>query len=326
VLRWAPVSAISVLLPVRDAGPFLAPALATLWRQTLRDFEVIAVDDGSTDGSGERLDRAAAAEPRLSVIHTPRAGLPAALNTALAHARAPVVARHDADDLSHRDRFARQLDHLAAHPGTAAVGCRLRLFPSANVTDGMRRWARWHNALDTHEQMAREALIDSPLAHGTAMIRRAWLSRLGGWRELGWPEDLDLWLRMLARGARLGKCGATLYAWRQHAASATRRDPRYSPARFADLRIDALRRGFLARSRAVTLVGVGRTLEEWSSRLAALGIRVRAVEAARPRPDVVRGLAARLVLVFGAVPARSRWRRALLASGLVELRDFVFVA
>lgn len=63
LLRSAPMPVLSVLLPVRDAGPYLAPALASLWRQTFRDFEVIAVDDGSTDGSGERLERAAALEP-----------------------------------------------------------------------------------------------------------------------------------------------------------------------------------------------------------------------------------------------------------------------
>ena len=326
MLRLAPVPAISVLLPVRNAGPYLAAALASMWRQTFRDFEVIAVDDGSSDGSGERLERAAVAEPRLRVIHTPPAGLPAALNTALQHARAPVIARHDGDDLSHRERFARQLAHLAGHPRTAAVGCRLRLFPTASITDGMRRWARWHNALHTHEAMACEALIDSPLAHGTAMIRRTWLARVGGWRDRGWPEDLDLWLRMLARGARIEKCEATLYAWRQHAESATRRDPRYAPARFAELRMDALRSGFLARGRAVTLVGVGRTLREWEGRIAATDIRVRAIEAGRPRPDVIRSLRPRAVMVFGAAPARARWREALLARGLVELRDFVFVA
>jgi glycosyltransferase involved in cell wall biosynthesis len=320
------VPALSVLLPVHNAGAYLAPALASLWRQTARDFEVIAVDDGSTDGSGARLERAARIEPRLLVLHTTALGLPAALNAALARARAPLVARHDADDLSHRDRFARQLEHMAGHRDVAAVGARIRLFPSAQVAGGMRRWALWHNALLTHDAMAREALIDSPLCHGTAMIRRSWLERIGGWRDLGWPEDVDLWLRMLARGARLAKCDATLYAWRQHPASATRSDPRYAPARFAELRGEALRTGFLARRRAATLVGVGRTLAEWRTRLAATGIRVHAIEAARPGREVMRALEPPAVFVFGAAPARTRWRIALEASSLLELRDFVFIA
>ena len=321
-----PAPALSVLLPVRNAGAYLAPALASLWRQTFRDFEVIAVDDGSTDGSGERLEQATLAEPRLRVIHTPHAGLPAALNRALSHARGSLIARHDADDLSHRERFARQMERLGRHRDVAALGCRLRLFPLAHVGDGMRRWARWHNALLTHDAMAREALIDSPLAHGTAMIRRAWLERDGGWRDRGWPEDLDLWLRLLACGARFAKCDATLYAWRQHPASATRRDPRYAPGRFADLRLDALRRGFLARRRTVTLVGVGRSLSEWESRLAASGMRVSALVAGRPRPEVIAAIRSSAVLVFGALPARVRWREALVRNGRTELRDFVFVA
>src|SRR5689334_24261365 len=102
--------ALSVLLPVRDAGPYLTASLASLWRQSFRDFEVVAVDDGSRDGSGERLERAARREPRLRVIRQDARGLPAALNRALAAARAPLLARHDADDLSHGDRKSTRLN------------------------------------------------------------------------------------------------------------------------------------------------------------------------------------------------------------------------
>src|SRR5262249_61305957 len=113
---------VSVLLPVRDAAPWLASSLASLARQTLADHEVIAIDDGSRDGSGDILELAARADPRLVVRHTPPRGLPAALGLALSLARAPWVARQDADDLSHRMRLALREEWLAGHPRVGGPG------------------------------------------------------------------------------------------------------------------------------------------------------------------------------------------------------------
>ena len=261
----------------------------------------------------------------MRVLTTPARGLPAALETARAAATGEFLARHDADDLSHRRRLELQLDHLARHPDVDVVGTRLRLFPSAHALQGMRRWARWHNALLSHEAMARDVLVDSPLAHGTALFRRAALDQVGGWRDRGWAEDLDLWVRMLERGLRLGKCPERLYAWRQHPASATRADARYAAGRFRALKLDALARGVLRGRRRATLVGVGTSAAGWATSLRAIDVRAELVEAGRPGPRAPR-LEPPIVLVFGAQPARERWRAALLASGSSEGRDFVFVA
>ncbi len=317
--------AISVLLPVHDAGPYLAASLASLWRQTFPDFEVVAVDDGSSDGSGEALERAARREPRLRVVRRPHAGLPAALNLALARARGRLIARHDADDLSHRRRFELQHAHLATHAAVGVLGSRVRVFPASSAWVGMRRWVAWHNTLLTHQAMAREVLVDSPLAHGTAMIRRRALERVGGWAERDWPEDVDLWLRLLDQGVRFAKLPATLYSWRQHAASATRRHARYTQARFDALRIHELRRGLLARAHAVSVIGVGRGLKRWCQLLDREGYRVRRVAAGRPPSGPLAALETPAVLVFGAPPARERWREALVAHGWEEGRSFVFL-
>ncbi len=315
---------ISVLLPVRDAAPWLGASLRSLARQSLADFEIVAVDDGSSDGSGEILERAARLEPRLRVLRTGPRGLPLALNTALAASRGRLLARHDADDLSHRRRFELQAAHLAAHRDDAVVGARLRLFPAPAVGAGMRRWARWHNRLLDHEAMAAEVLIDSPLAHGTAMMRRGWLERAGGWSERGWAEDLDLWIRLMEAGARFAKRPETLYGWRQHPGSATRRDPRYATGRFVELKREALERGLLREAREVHVAGTGGSLARWAAALAGRG---RAVTAhAAPRPTRELAALRPLVLVFMAPEARERWREALRKSDMRELRDFMFVA
>jgi len=324
MLPHAHAPRVSVLLPVRDAAPWLGSALASLARQTLADHEVIAIDDGSRDGSGEILERAARRDRRLVVRHTEARGLPAALALALSLARAPWVARQDADDVSHGTRLSRQLEWLAGHPEIDVLGTRLRLFPATAVGAGMRRWAEWHNALLTHESMRRELLIDSPLAHGTMVARRALLEAAGGWHERGWAEDLDLWLRLFAHGARFAKLPAVLYGWRQHRASATRTDPRYSRERFMSLKSAALESGLLRGDRRATLIGVGASLSRWHERL---GPRIeRRIEMRGPHVGDVSTLRPPLVLAVMAPVARERWRAALHHRGLRELSDFVFVA
>jgi glycosyltransferase involved in cell wall biosynthesis len=327
--------AVSILLPVHDALPYLGASLRSLWRQSFADFEVIAVDDGSSDGSGEALERAARRDPRLRVRRTPHQGLPLALAHALAQARAPLVARHDADDLSHPDRLALQIRAFRGAGDFQVLGTRLRLFPHGAAGEGMARYVRWQNSVLTHEEMAREALVESPLAHGTAMMRRDWLERAGGWSERGWAEDMDLWLRLLEAGARFAKLDRVLYAWRQHARSATRRDPRYSVDRMLALKLHHLERGLLARhaGRPVTLVGTGRSGERWREALhRRVEIRYRLArspeswQASVRRDPLGAALEPPVVLVFMAPPRRTRWRRALETRRLVELRDFVFVA
>ena len=308
---------VSVLLPARDAGPWIEAALRSIVRQSMPDLEVIAVDDGSVDDTSARIE--AVGDPRVRLVRTGRRGLPQALETARAHATGAWLARHDADDLSHRRRFELQLAHLAEKPDAAVCGSRVRLFGAYGI--GMRRWNAWHDALLTHEQMARDVYVDSPLAHGTALLRREALDAVGGWQERGWPEDLDLWVRMIERGFRMTKVPQRLYAWRQHSTSATRTDPRYAPERFRDLKLEGLLRGFLRGRRAVTLVGVGTSVRGWDDALRARGIAPELVEARRPV-----AIDSPALLVFGARPARERWRAALSARGLEEGAQFAFVA
>src|ERR1051326_4628554 len=120
---------LSVLLPVRDAAPWLAASLASLARQTEPGYELIAVDDGSRDESGEILEAASRRDPRIVVRHTSARGLPAALNLALSLARAPWIARPDADDVSPPPRPPGAPQPAAPPPPRAVNGAARRRRP-----------------------------------------------------------------------------------------------------------------------------------------------------------------------------------------------------
>ncbi|HVR71699.1 MAG TPA: glycosyltransferase [Vicinamibacteria bacterium] len=276
-----PVPRVSILLPVRDAAATLRECLDSLGGQSLRDHEVVAVDDGSTDATAAVLDDAARRDRRVRSVRTPPRGIVAALDAALQLARGPLVARMDADDIAHPDRLARQAVRLTEDARTDVLGCRVRLFGATGR--GMRAYVEWLNALLDHEAIVRDLYVESPLVHPSVMMRAADLRALGGYRAFDGPEDYDLWLRAHARGLRFGKDPEVLLHWRDGRERLTRRDPRYAPARFRALKLAALEQGPLRRARPVVVWGAGPVGKGWARALAARGHRVSAFVEVDPR-------------------------------------------
>ena len=244
-----------MLLPVRDAEATIDACLDSLAGQTLGDHEVVAVDDGSRDGSTERLADWARREPRLRVLRTPRRGLVAALQLAASAARAPLVARMDADDLAHPQRLARQVERLEGDAGLDVVACAVAATgraPGEPAGAGMLRYVEWTNGLLDHEAMACQRFVESPLVHPSVALRTAALRALGGWRDFDGPEDYDLWLRAFDAGLRFEKLPDVLLEWRDSPGRLTRSDPRYAGPRFQQLKLEALARGALAGRAAVS--------------------------------------------------------------------------
>src|ERR1700722_2036753 len=118
---------LSVLMPVFNGGRFLAAAVESILKQSLRDFELIAIDDGSTDQSASLLSQLAGSDDRIRVIRQANAGIVTALNRALELARGEYIARMDADDAALPSRLARQAAFLDGHPDVAVVGSAITL-------------------------------------------------------------------------------------------------------------------------------------------------------------------------------------------------------
>ncbi|MDD9933769.1 MAG: glycosyltransferase [Myxococcales bacterium] len=331
---------LSVLLPCRDAHETIEEAIDSVLAQRGVALEVITVDDGSSDGSTALLRALAARHRALRVLRTDGVGIASALALAAREARADLLARMDADDVSLPERFARQVEHLDGAPRLGALGTRVSAFPEGDVQGGLRRYVRWQNGLLDAAAHRAQLFVESPLCHPSVVLRRAAYEAVGGYRSGPFPEDYDLWLRLDAAGYGLAKLDATLLRWRHHATRATLTDPRYARARFTELKAAHLARRVRGLGRPLDLWGAGQTGKRLARELERHGARVQRFIDIDPRkigrsargapivaPDALGAAGERtLVVAVGARGARDLVRGELDERGHVEGRDYLCAA
>ncbi|MDR3466436.1 MAG: glycosyltransferase [Xanthobacteraceae bacterium] len=205
-----PVPLVSVIMPARNAGRFLDSAIRSVLDQSLPDFELLVVDDGSDDDTRAICQHLARSDARVMVSTNPGRGLVDALNHGLHSARGRYVARMDADDISLPGRFKRQVDLLDANPGIAVVGSWADIIDEAGATLGAM------TPPTDPEAVRIELMHRSCIVHPSAMIRAETIRRVGGYRRafIG-CEDYDLWLR-ISEVAGLANLGEVLLLYRMH--------------------------------------------------------------------------------------------------------------
>ena len=229
---------VSVVMPVYNSARFLREAIDSVLAQSFTDFELVLVDDGSTDGSAAIMD--GYSDPRIRVVKQDRnRGLVAALNTGLDHAHGTFIARMDGDDVMVPQRLAVQVRFLEDHPAVAVVAAFVDLINEDGAVTGV--WNTDREAV-TEEEIRALMPKTACIAHPTVMIRRDALAGLRYDPRQVEGEDWDLWLRMLSRGFRIAKIPEALLLYRQHPASFTGTN---KSRRVLELRLLAMRRRFL---------------------------------------------------------------------------------
>jgi len=263
---------ISILLPCYNAAETLEEALVSLKAQTCPDFEIICVDDGSTDSTAELLESWQKQDPRFVLIQKEHSGIVETANLGLENCRGKIVVRMDADDRCHPERVKLQRDYLNDHPGTAVVGSLVEGFPESQVGEGFQLYYDWLNSLVTHQEITREIFVESPLANPCAAYRKSWIEAVGGYQDHGWPEDYDLWLRLYLNGAEFAKIPQVLLEWREHPGRLTHQDARYSLENFLRCKAHYLAKGPAQKRDAVFIWGAGMTGRRLSKHLVREGL------------------------------------------------------
>ncbi len=205
---------ISVLLPVYNAELYVDEAIKSVLAQTFDDFELLVLDDGSTDRSLLILREYEAKDRRVRVFSRENRGLVASLNELIAKARGRYLARMDADDICMPDRFKNQAAFLDSFPDHVLVGGWIELMNAAGQPIGVLR------SPTSHEDIDRTHLSGySSIWHPTAMVRRFAIINAGCYRsEFMHAEDLDLWLRLAELG-KLANLRQVVLRYRLHAGS-----------------------------------------------------------------------------------------------------------
>jgi hypothetical protein len=203
---------VSVVMAVHNGAAHLDEAVSSLRQQTFTDFELIIVNDGSTDATATILQQHAAEDMRLRVLTGPHQGLIASLNRGCGAARGRYLARMDADDVALPERLARQVAFLDQHPEVGLVGACVEFL------DGDRRSGQFWRVPGSDGEIRAFLARYNAIIHPTVMMRRDCFLASGGYRAaFVAAEDYDLWLRLSER-TKLANLPEILLLYRRHPA------------------------------------------------------------------------------------------------------------
>ncbi len=228
---------VSILIPFKNTELFLPECIASIQGQTYLQWEVIAVDDHSSDNSRQILQSIAEKDPRIKVHSNKGDGIIMAMRTAYAASSGHFITRMDSDDVMKPEKIKTMVSSLQkSGPGKIALG-KVHYFASRGIGNGYRRYEVWLNNL-THngrnfEERYKECVIPSPCW----MLHKEDLDQCGAFNENRYPEDYDLAFRMFASGLTCLPCEEVLHMWRDYDTRTSRTSEHYAQNYFLDLKI-----------------------------------------------------------------------------------------
>lgn len=270
-------SLVSVILPVHNAALTLSPAIESILSQTFKRFELIIVDDGSSDRTMKIIR--SYRSPKIRVIQQEHQGIATALNHGLQLADGKYIARMDADDRSREDRLEKQVEFLDEWENIGVVSSLVRYQGDTAKNLGYALHVDWLNQLTAPEQIFLRRFQDSPIAHPSVMFRKSLVADHGGYQEGPYPEDYELWLRWMNGGVKMAKIREFMLDWYDSPNRLSRIHSNYSEEAFYNLKARYFTGWFFKtfpdNPPEIVIWGYGPTVKRKSSFLKQYGLTIR---------------------------------------------------
>nr|WP_299341014.1 glycosyltransferase family 2 protein [Allomuricauda sp.] len=248
---------VSIVMPFKNTEEFLPECLDSILHQTYSNWEVVAVNDSSNDGSMETISQYAEKDLRIRVVQNKGKGIIPALQTAYSHCTGNYITRMDSDDVMTPHRLAWMVAALQKNgPGHLAVG-QVRYFSERGISDGYTRYEKWLNYLTergiNYNEVYKECVVPSPCW----MAYRKDFEKCDGFNPNRYPEDYDLTFRFYENGLKIIPCPELLHLWRDYDHRTSRTSEHYAQNYFLDIKMHYFLKLDHDHSRALVVWGAG---------------------------------------------------------------------
>ena len=248
---------VSIIIPFKNTAHFLPECLDSIVNQTYIDWEVLAVNDHSTDTSLELLSSYSQRDKRIKVFQNNGNGIIPALQTAFAQSSGGFVTRMDSDDIMEPNRLEVMVNSLIKYGKEHVAVGKVKYFSNRGISNGYQRYEEWLNQLtstgNNFEEIYKECVIPSPCW----MVYRSDFEQSEGFEPKRYPEDYDLTFRFYEHGFKIIPCDQVLHLWRDYDTRTSRTHEHYAQNYFLDIKLHYFLKLDYDKNRPLVVWGAG---------------------------------------------------------------------
>jgi glycosyltransferase involved in cell wall biosynthesis len=263
---------ISILIPFKNTEDFLGECLNSIISQTYTNWELLIIDDHSTDNSYRFVENYTKKDSRIILLKNEGSGIINALKLAFSHATGDYITRMDSDDIMANIKLETLLNNLLQNKKNHIATGLVSYFSAEGISDGYRKYEQWLNSLTTngtnYTEIYKECVIPSPCW----MIHRDNLLAIDAFNPTRYPEDYDLTFRFYQANYKVIACDKVLHHWRDYGTRASRTDANYAVNSFIDIKLHYFLKLDYNTARPLVIWGAGTKGKTIAKKLAALNI------------------------------------------------------